>query len=356
MRVGRARRIAVAALPLGLFFVALYLGSSAFDLHRASGAMANAPGLNQRLYNAALVRACGGGEANLVFIGPAGGEQPQAESTLAFLDGRRPSIRCEEVPLSLATGTLDSMQQASRYLIATIASVWIASGPSWEGFSIFVGTLFGASVVGAFYATHLVAGPWLATLVAGALACSPLQLAALVDIRDYSKAPFFLFTALVCVVALTHRLRVATLVALAATTGVVLGVGFGMRTDIAINLLPAVGALAVFSKLVGDRQLVARVGAVAVACGAFALVAWPVLGAGVGVVRRGTGRSSAWPRATTAHSVSTAGSITLAISTVTAMWPLWWMRFRPASRALMPPYCWGLQPTKRPADAIFSRS
>ncbi len=66
---------------------------------------------------------------------------------------------------------------------------------------------------------------------------SPLQFSQLPHLRDYSKAPFFMFTlCAVAWIALTRASRGRTVTAL-AIIGAVLGVGFGFRTDV-VSYLP----------------------------------------------------------------------------------------------------------------------
>jgi hypothetical protein len=108
---------------------------------------------------------------------------------------------------------------------------------------------------------------------------SPLQLTELPHLRDYAKAPFFMFS--VCGIAwitLTRASRRTTVVAL-ALMGAVIGFGFGLRTDVA-TYLPLVAIAVMVFRPDFERADLATRGLAAAACVlGFLIVAWPIIGA-----------------------------------------------------------------------------
>ena len=106
---------------------------------------------------------------------------------------------------------------------------------------------------------------------------SPVQLEQLPHLRDYAKAPFFMFT--LCAVAsivMTRASRRRTVLAL-AIVGAVLGVGFGFRTDVASYLPFVLLVLLVFRQGFSRADLVTRGLAAAAAVAAFMFAASPIL-------------------------------------------------------------------------------
>src|SRR6185436_21101556 len=97
-------------------------------------------------------------------------------------------VGCAEVA-RLEPAELDDFQRSSRYLIATIAGAWLISGPSWRAVDWLLGVWFAITVLLAYATCRFVSGKWMSLAVAVLLATSPMQLRALGDLRDYSKAP-----------------------------------------------------------------------------------------------------------------------------------------------------------------------
>ena len=255
---------------------AIALGSGYSAALRQSPARPEVPGFSQRVFGAALMRACGRGYTTpvpgILNRDPAAGFIPLQE----FLAGKRASIACDEVAAVPVDG-LDGLQRASRYLLMTVAGAWIVSGPTWAGIDRLMGVMFGASILLAYAACRPTLGRGAAAAVALLLMISPLHLQHLVDVRDYSKAPFFLLALAVIALVVTRPFGDRVLIALTSATGAVLGFGFGMRTDVAINVALLIGALLVF--LPGSLRATWRVRlrAAAWCAGAFLLVAAPLL-------------------------------------------------------------------------------
>jgi len=112
---------------------------------------------------------------------------------------------------------------------------------------------------------------------AAALCVSRLHLAYLPVLRDYAKAPFTLI--LIFLLGLLVKLRPSwkSVLTISAAYGVVLGVGYGFRTDFLAAIPPFF--LTVFGFLEGGLLRSLRLKALAsVAClAAFLMTAWPVI-------------------------------------------------------------------------------
>jgi hypothetical protein len=105
---------------------------------------------------------------------------------------------------------------------------------------------------------------------------SPLQLANLPHLRDYSKAPFFAASAAGLAWLMTPR-RPRRILAVAVAVGAWLGVGIGFRTDVMLYLLPFAFGLLVCSPEALPSPWRVRAMALALSVGACVAIAWPIL-------------------------------------------------------------------------------
>jgi len=261
------------AVTIGVASVAI--GSGAATTLRDAPGRAEYSGFSQRVYGAALMRACGHGE-----VSPAGavltGNDERFAPLREFVAGHRDAIDCA-VTQSVPSEPLDGLQRASRYLLMLVAAPWMLSGPAWSGIDVVMGLLFAVTIVLAFAACRLTMGRVAAVGAASLFALSPLHLRHLEDVRDYSKAPFFLLALAVVALLVMRRLPGRVVVGVAAGTGALLGLGFGMRTDVAISVAVVVGVVLVFLpggvRSTWKTRLVAAVACVA----AFWVVSLPLV-------------------------------------------------------------------------------
>lgn len=259
-----------------LFVIAAIVGSGYAQALRTSPGRPETTGFTQRVYGAALMRACGRGlttPSQAILAGdPAAGFAPVRE----FLAMRLASISCAEVAGVPVEG-LDGLQRASRYLLWSVAGAWLLGGPSWAAVDWLTGLLFALTIALAYLGCRAAMGKIAAAGAALLFLVSPLHLQNLADLRDYSKAPFFV--AALCAIALvvTRPRRGAFVVGVACVTGAVLGFGFGMRTDVLVNVVLVCGAMLVFLPgRVADTWKV-RIAATIGCAVCFGLVASPLL-------------------------------------------------------------------------------
>ncbi|HWI18673.1 MAG TPA: hypothetical protein VNT81_13055 [Vicinamibacterales bacterium] len=252
----------IAALCVFLFASAL--GWWSLQELRLAGAK---PFFYQSNFEPAVLLACGEGFGLAVPPSPALNE---------FLAVRRDAIDCSEIA-DISVRPLTTAAHANwYYMYAAVAAVWKVTGVSWAAVDFLVAALAGVTSVAVFGIFRLVAPIWLSLAVVALLMLSPHNLAAMLSLRDYSKAPFVLVAVWILGwLALRPAADRAALL-LAAAYGAVVGVGYGFRGDL-IVMVP-IGAVFVLLFLPDVKSHLRRaVLAPVVLVVTFAVVAWPVL-------------------------------------------------------------------------------
>lgn len=246
----------------------LLLGSGWWAAHfwNTWTARGGQPVFYQSYFEPAVMVACGKG-----FV--ASLQQPQ--SLQDFLSLRRDTFDCRDLPDDLKAGREYLYQEAWIYLQTAVGWSWRILGISWSGMGPLFGLLFGAVTAVAYGAFRLGMGRALAVVCACLLATSPMQLANLPHLRDYAKAPFTLALVFLLGVMVTRPVRRNLLLMLSVAYGAVLGMGYGVRTDLLINL-PLV-FVTLFGFLPGGvtRHLALKASAAALCLATFAAVSWP---------------------------------------------------------------------------------
>jgi hypothetical protein len=180
----------------------------------------------QTQMTSAVMAACDRG-----FVEPA----TMPPSLLDFVFMRTPVFDCSQ--LSSVTTTLPSGGLADRhlYLIAAVAGLWRSFGVRYQSLAPLLALLHGAYVVAGFCLGRLFLARWISALLGIILAVSPIAVSMLFFLRDYAKAPFILWAAVLLVLALRER-RPWHLALVGAVLGAVIGVGSGFRSDVIIML------------------------------------------------------------------------------------------------------------------------
>jgi len=266
------------ALCLLLMVAGLALGASYVRITRQSHLVPDMPDFSRRVFGAAAMSICGHGlQTPDVTANAITRARPEHRPLVDFIEQRREALACSEIPADQPADGLDGMQRASRYLLQLVVSAWALTGLTWTSIDYLQGAMFGVSVGLTYLIGRLAMGPVAATVVAVVLLLSPIQLTNLIDLRDYAKAPFFLASLLVAGLLITRRSRPRVVVGWCAAGGALLGFGFGIRTDVVVNLVLLVGvALACLpGRLVDTWRL--RIGAAAACLLSFGVVAFPIL-------------------------------------------------------------------------------
>ncbi len=155
---------------------------------------------------------------------------------LDFLAYRTDSVSCDSLDLTQQAGPAGLFAQGHLYLALVTSWLWRLFSPSYLALLPLIGILYAAYAAGCFVLVRLffprlsaVAGGVLLTLSGSALTLA-------VYLRDFAKAPFFVW-ALVLLVLAMRATSLRGLLGWAASAGVVIGLGYGFRSDIVV-LLP----------------------------------------------------------------------------------------------------------------------
>ena len=264
--------IVVACLVLGGVLGSWYVGAA-----QRSSSVTVTSEFNHRVFGAALMSACGRGLTTPVVPIAVTGAPANQTALIDFLAVRRRAISCSDIPADVRVDGLDSLQRASIYLIRLASGTWAMTGPTWRGIDLLLGALYGVSIALTYLLCRLAMGRVTAASMAALFMISPLHLTNLPDLRDYGKVPFFLATLLIVGLLVTRRRTAAVVVGLAAVAGALVGVGFGVRTDVAVNLIAVIVAVVAFLPQPLSETWKTRLIAAAACASCFTAVAYPVI-------------------------------------------------------------------------------
>jgi hypothetical protein len=264
-----ARRSVHPVVVDGLIVVLLFLGSAIWASTYWNRSFAKGmPFFYQTYFEPAVMIACGKG-----FVVA----HPQVPAMTAFLEQRQDRFSCDAIPAGTVLDANGMYQAAWRYLLFTVGFAWRILGISWSGLGPLFGALFGATIAAIYAVCRLGMGRLLAAICAIGLSASRLHLAYLPGLRDYAKAPFTLVLVFLLGLLVTRRPTRKGVLTVAAVYGVVLGVGYGFRTDFLAAIPPFFVTVFGFlqGKLLANLRLKAAAAFVFVA--AFYATAWPVV-------------------------------------------------------------------------------
>jgi hypothetical protein len=222
----------------------------------------------QHYFEPAVMIACGHGFVDIQ------GEQPAALGD--FLDRRRDALSCSDIPADVHLGR-EQVVRPWRYLMYFVGISWRILGMSWRGMGPAFGFLFGASVALIYGLCRLAMSRLPALGAALAVSVSTLHLLNLPHLRDFAKEPFTLALFLILGLLVTRPPTYRWVAALAGAYGVVLGIGYGFRTDFLINIPLFLLVLALFVEGGPLRHLKVKLAGVGAFFAAFLIVGWPIL-------------------------------------------------------------------------------
>jgi hypothetical protein len=190
-----------------------------------------------------------------------------------FLLNRTASVfDCSTISVDLKTGPAGMFSRLQLYFSLIAAGSWRLIGPTQMAMVPLAALLAAGYAAGTYILARLFYGRIFGSVGALFLTLSPVAIGMIFDLRDYSKAPFFLWSITLLVLAGRATLvRHGLLFALIA--GAIGGLGYGFRGDIAIMLPFGLGFLVLASRL--DAR--ARLGVAAAYAGGFLLLATPIL-------------------------------------------------------------------------------
>ncbi len=174
-----------------------------------------------------IYSACGYG-----FVRPA--QIPQ--SVLDFLLVHTTTFDCASIGAPADAAHFGIFTQVHLYLALTVAALWKIFPIAYANLWPLVMVLSGAYASGCFVLLRLFFGRLPALAGAVVLTFSPIALTMILNLRDYSKAAFFIWSIVFLVASVRpHTTKITML--LAAAAGITVGLGYGFRSDIII-LLP----------------------------------------------------------------------------------------------------------------------
>ena len=263
----RVQAIVEAAIVAGIL---IWAGNWGTWYWNQSLALGRHPSFYQLYYEPAVMVACGKG-----FVVA----QPQVPAMTKFLNEQTTEFDCKDIPADAKLGTEGLYQGAGRYLMTAVGVAWQFVGVSWRKLGPVAGILFGITIAAAYGIFRLGMGRVLSIVLAWFLSLSTLHLLNLPHIRDYSKAPFALLLIFLLGLLVTRRPSWTRVLWISLAYGVVMGIGYGFRTDLLINI-PAF-LLTAFLFLDASWRHRLRFGAAgaAVCLAAFYFSAWPIISA-----------------------------------------------------------------------------
>lgn len=217
----------------------------------------------------AVMMGCGFGMTEPAVLSP---------PAVRFMQRKSDGVSCQDFSWGGAPTPAIGIAFANRYSIYGAAWAIRLGGASWRTLDGYLAFLFGFALVCVYGLYRMAAGRALAVIGVIIVACSPI-LNELVSLRDFVKFPCFaaLWLSLAWVIrsGLRHGAQ-ATLIPM-AVSGVLLGVGIGLRMD-ALILLPLFVAVAlVAARGYRRRDLGIKALAVAVFAVAFLATGGPIL-------------------------------------------------------------------------------
>jgi hypothetical protein len=258
-------RRADAGAAAAIFIAAAIWGGLFYGRYLRSGGR---PFFYQTYFEPAVMLACGKG-----FLV----SQPQPPAVRAFLFETTDRFACADLPRDLRLGTEGLYQRPWRYLMTAVALTWMVRGISWSGLAPLFGVLFGATTAVAYTLFRMLAGRLVAIGCTAALCVSTTQLANLPNLRDYAKAPFMAALVMILVALVVRPMRQRDALLLSLCYGLVMGIGYGFRTDLLVAIPPLLITVAVFLPGPPGRNRSLKMAAVALFAVGFVATGWPII-------------------------------------------------------------------------------
>ncbi len=254
-------------LTIIVFLVAAFWGGARYTRAMRGGPH---PFFYQSYFEPAVMTACGKGFGVTQ-------SQPLAPALRAFLLEQTDRFSCSDLPADLVVGTTGLYQGPWRYLMTSVAMAWMVVGINWSGLAPLFGVLFGVTTAVVFALCRLVVGRAAAMVCAALMCLSPVQLANLPNLRDYAKAPFTLALIAILIAMVVRPLQRRYVLGLAACYGIILGIGYGFRTDLLVDIPPFLIAVALFLPGGVMANLPLKAAAMMLCVATFIISAWPII-------------------------------------------------------------------------------
>jgi 4-amino-4-deoxy-L-arabinose transferase-like glycosyltransferase len=167
-----------------------------------------------------------------------------SDQLAAFLLGRVQSFDCSTIDPTWPFGPAAVFASIQPWLTWLTALLWRMFGVSQTALLPLLALLAGLYAAGCYALSRLFLGRLLAVAAGVVLCVSPVFTEMVLFLRDYSKAPFFIWATFFLILALRPGMRRPSVV-LAALAGASVGLGYGFRSDLAVLLPIGVAVLTV---------------------------------------------------------------------------------------------------------------
>ena len=258
-------RVTEALIAIAVFASSALWGSWYWGASLKAGRQ---PSFYQTYFEPAVMIACGHG-----FVI----SHPQPKPLEDFLLQREQTFSCDQIAGHLDLSTQYLYQGAWRYLLYATGITWYFTGIAWSRLAALAGVMFGFSILSIYGIFRLGMGRRVSLGGAFLLAISTLHLTNLPHLRDYSKAPFTLAAILILGWIVKAKPSRRAVVLLSAAYGLVLGVGYGFRTDLLIEIPPILIVLFLFLDGGFTKHIVTKIAGVVAFSAVFFVTAWPIL-------------------------------------------------------------------------------
>ena len=200
-------------------------------------------------FGPALSFACGGPFADVELPDdPTASDAAALDGVRAFLNQDVQTLECSALQELPARRSLSPYQGMHRYSMYLVGGIWRVFGPSWYGFELLYGLMFGLAGLFGYLIAQRFVNRWLAAGVALMFTTSGSMMLMLEWFRDFSRAPFILGVIAIMAALTTHGRSGKSVLGLSAAAGLIAGIGLGFRTD-ALTLVPlfVAGSLLLFA-------------------------------------------------------------------------------------------------------------
>ncbi len=184
---------------------------------------------------------------------------------------------CDQIPNELSIVDMDKFQSASRYLLYAVASVWSFLEISWDSLLLLYTILFNITILSCYFIARAWMNKILSVLAALFIAFAPIHLTYLPHLRDYSKAPFILFSIALIAYLIKYPANRVRIYILSGIIGAVLGIGIGFRMDLLIFMPLMLFSILFMVKVTHQRIIITKLSSTLLLCLVFVLIAFPIL-------------------------------------------------------------------------------
>lgn len=157
------------------------------------------------------------------------------DAFIPFLKGQDYSFECGQIGNLETFKTAGLFASAQPYLTWSTAILWRWLGVSYQAISPLIFILWGAYASGLYLLFRQFTKKWVSVIGTLFICLSPVMVSMIGSLRDFSKAPFIIWTIVLLIASIRKKNQNASII-LASCAGAVAGIGMGFRSDLYIFL------------------------------------------------------------------------------------------------------------------------